>query len=473
MLRRLMPFLLVVLTLFGIFWIYRYEEPGQKQALPKEQPEIEAEKPLRQPVPEGFQDNLTKSSKHFIEENINAQSISEDVKITQDAKNNEIKREPGMLSQDEAVQVRLNVQDSPENTTLAEYRTTLPPDILKNLQYEHYMLSYDYFLVTAPDRSAILKDPNPASEEIGSVLCAEKITLHDRVQGETIGDSNIWYKVSQKENGQINTGYIHSHAGTPRKFRFDEMLNALQDLNQQILGGKLHYISNYKNINGTPPTKNNGATDEFGYRIYQSAPGYSKADTASDFRYLPDGILLKILSEDETFYRVFVPTFNSEFFVPKKFINPDIYVYNFSHVIVVDRKEQNQATFEVSPNGTAMISYTLSTTGLKGPLSFETSLGYYKAIEKKERFEYLGDNRAEIAGYAPYAIRFSGGAYIHGVPVDYEVKEGERIDPGKIEYLHTIGTFPRSHMCVRNFTSHAKFLYDWMKPEAGAVIIIG
>ena len=25
----------------------------------------------------------------------------------------------------------------------------------------------------------------------------------------------------------------------------------------------------------------------------------------------------------------------------------------------------------------------------------------------------------------------------------------------------TLGTTPRSHMCVRNATSHAKFVYDW------------
>ena len=119
-----------------------------------------------------------------------------------------------------------------------------------------------------------------------------------------------------------------------------------------------------------------------------------------------------------------------------------------------------------------MVSYTLATTGLKGETSFETPLGYFRAIEKKERFEYLKDNSDEIAGYAPFALRFCGGAYIHGVPVAYEEKDGERIDPGIQEYLHTIGTFPRSHMCVRNFSSHAEFLYNWFDTENGAVIII-
>jgi hypothetical protein len=96
----------------------------------------------------------------------------------------------------------------------------------------------------------------------------------------------------------------------------------------------------------------------------------------------------------------------------------------------------------------------------------------FKALEKKDQFLYLKDGSDEIAGYAPYALRFSGGAYIHGVPVDYEIIDGQKKDPGIQEYLHTIGTFPRSHMCVRNYTSHAKFISDWMDTKTGAVIII-
>ncbi|MFQ6929102.1 MAG: L,D-transpeptidase [Parabacteroides merdae] len=43
---------------------------------------------------------------------------------------------------------------------------------------------------------------------------------------------------------------------------------------------------------------------------------------------------------------------------------------------------------------------------------------------------------------------------IHGVPVNAPRKS-------LIEYSPTLGTTPRSHMCVRNATSHAKFVYDW------------
>ena len=51
-------------------------------------------------------------------------------------------------------------------------------------------------------------------------------------------------------------------------------------------------------------------------------------------------------------------------------------------------------------------------------------------------------------------VVFTDGAYIHGVPVNAPRKT-------QIEYSPSLGTTPRSHMCVRNATSHAKFIYDW------------
>lgn len=67
---------------------------------------------------------------------------------------------------------------------------------------------------------------------------------------------------------------------------------------------------------------------------------------------------------------------------------------------------------------------------------------------------FLKDGSTATGGFAPYASRFSDGGYIHGVPVN---------EPRKalIEYSPSLGTTPRSHMCVRNATSHSKFIFDW------------
>lgn len=190
------------------------------------------------------------------------------------------------------------------------------------------------------------------------------------------------------------------------------------------------------------------------------------------FRYIPDGILVRIINEVDDFYHVDVPTFVSSFYVPKQYIDINNVLDNLNHVVVIDRNMQNQGAFEVQDDELYLISYTLSTTGVSGERSYETTLGSYKTIEKKDRFYYLGAGTQEIAGYAPFAIGFTGGAYIHGVPVSYTTKNGEKFDPGTIEYLSTIGTFPRSSMCVRNYTSHAEFLYNWMDIDNGAVVVI-
>ena len=95
------------------------------------------------------------------------------------------------------------------------------------------------------------------------------------------------------------------------------------------------------------------------------------------------------------------------------------------------------------------------TTGQhRPPYAQETPLGIFVVQEKKARMIYLVDGSKETGGFAPYASRFTNGGYIHGVPVNAPRKS-------LIEYSPTLGTTPRSHMCVRNATSHAKFVYDW------------
>ena len=39
------------------------------------------------------------------------------------------------------------------------------------------------------------------------------------------------------------------------------------------------------------------------------------------------------------------------------------------------------------------------------------------------------------------------------------------------ESILSIGTVPESHMCIRNFTSHAKFMYDWIVIGSCSVIV--
>lgn len=441
----------------------------RRDAPPDERPEQSQQQPPSENM--GREDKLAKSDEENVEENINGFDIEDDEQVGQDTEQRKEDKVSGISQQDKMNMLK-KIEPKKINTILEEYDTTLPEEITQDLQYTEYDIAFDYFLITSEDGFEVRESPAPDSTVIAEVENLDKVSLLQRAEGETLEDSNIWYRVAFGNGDEVKEGYVHSSAGTPRMFRFENMRDGINQLNQQLSQGELHFIRNYKYQNGAPPKKGDAAVDEYGYRAYHSAPAYTQADTSSDFRYIPDGMLVRILNERDDFYHVNSPTFGEDYYVPKKYINRDERLSQLQHVIVVDRDQQNQAAFELGDDGLKLISYTLSTTGLPGEYSFETTLGSYKALDIKDRFQYLQKGSQEIAGYAPFAIRFTGGAYIHGVPVAYEEEDGEKVDPGTTEYLHTIGTFPRSSMCVRNFTSHAKFLYEWMDAANGAVIVI-
>ena len=417
------------------------------------------------------EDKLAKSKKDAVEENINGFTLEDDLKIT-DLTEEEEENRAAALNQEERNRLLSKIGSKSMNTVLEEYATTLPTTINNTVQYKEYEMAYDYFLITTEEGGKVHESPTPNSEIVAEVANLDKVSLLQRVDGLESNGSTIWYRVAFRNGDGIKEGYLSSATGTPRNFRFERMQAAVDRLKQLLAQGPLNFISNYKNQNGTPPQIGEESIDQYGYRFYHSAPAYSEASTESEFRYIPDGMLVRILNETEEFYHINVPDFDGDFYVQKQYIDRQNTLSDLRKVVVVDRDQQNQASLEVVEGGLNLVSYALSTTGFKGEYSFETTLGNFKVIEKRERFEYLQNGTQEIAGYAPYALRFTGGAYIHGVPVAYKEENGEKVDPGIIEYLHTIGTFPRSNMCVRNFSSHAEFLYNWMDSQSGAVIII-
>ena len=405
-----------------------------------------------------------------IDENINGYSLVEDMRLTQIVLQNEAHR-AYCVGQNKKIELFANLFNSTSITVLKEYKSRLPNAITNDIQYFKYNLAFDYFLIIA-NPASLKEKPRVKSPVITTIQSLEKITLLQKVQAEKQGDSDIWYRVVFENNGEIKEGYVHSSEGVPRTFQFDKMQSEIEDLLKLLQKGELHFIRNYKNYNGASPYIDDENVDKYGFRHTHSAPAYEEADVNSTFRYIPDGILVRILKEEKDFYYLDVPTFGGKYYVPKQYIDVRESLKKLKKVIVVDRNQQNEATFEIRKNQLYLISYTLATTGHKAEYSFVTTLGFYKTLEKKDRFQYLKKGTSEIAGYAPYAIRFTGGAYTHGVPVAYIEENGEKKDPGEVEYLHTIGTFPRSSMCVRNFTSHAKFMYDWIDLENGAVIVI-
>lgn len=220
-------------------------------------------------------------------------------------------------------------------------------------------------------------------------------------------------------------------------------------------------MQNYRNMNGVVPVAKGAVpngyksmNDRYGVDKYQSVPLYSRDDLQTPERYGQDGGLVKIIGDTADYIKVETLEFGGQWIVPKKFIKK-IDQVAFSKVIVVDKTNQNITTIEKVEDIWLVRSMNPATTGLHAPpYKRETPTGVFVIQKKLEQMVYLEDGTGRAGGFAPYASRFSCGAYIHGIPVNRPSKK-------IVEYSPTLGTTPRSHKCVRNASSHALFVYDW------------
>ncbi|WP_295940014.1 L,D-transpeptidase [uncultured Alistipes sp.] len=264
----------------------------------------------------------------------------------------------------------------------------------------------------------------------------------------------------------------YPYKDTTRRFQWDKIEHKLAYVDRlNAEQPRWGVVQNKRDVNGPAPRVGRGSVndykepiDAYGVERYQSIPFYTPGDSIKPERYGRDGSLIKIIEQGEAFARVDNVNFDGEWLVPVKYLKP-ITTENFYKVVVVDRKNQNICTLEKSGDAWLVRSMNPATTGRhQPPYQHETPLGIFVVQEKKPRMPYLKDGSSEMSGFAPYASRFTDGAYIHGIPVNLPHTE-------LVEFSATLGTTPRSHMCVRNATSHAKYVYEWA-PVAEALVIV-
>lgn len=379
------------------------------------------------------------------------------------------------------------------------FEQDFPNDIKVDLQYNAYPIS-PIFGVALTEGVYIRETPSMKSKILQKRPVNTKLDLLGKVHGEyqSKGQSNVWYEVSFQEKGEKRVGYVYSGFLERREFDYTSKLVVAQAQYDFFNGATTGNVDNYKNKKGKPPKRLGSDNDAFGFSRDQSAPAYLTPDATSDFRYLSDGRLMKILGESGEFFHVELPTHEGQFYVPKKYIQLHESKAAYTQFIVIDRIQQTEVVFEKRGDEWVLITRNLVTTGAVAAFKDKTELGVFSVIEKRSKFLYLDDITKEIDGYAPYALRFNGGSYTHGVPVNFqrimesvlikpEVKDAlgqvitpavyeKRVkdlkDPGMIEYSTTIGTIPRSHKCVRHYTSAAKFLYEWAKVGDAMIIVV-
>lgn len=267
----------------------------------------------------------------------------------------------------------------------------------------------------------------------------------------------------------------YPYKDTVRHFQWEKIREQIAVVeNAMTEGANWGVLSNYKNMNKEAPTvadfvrnEYKRVSDQFGVERYQSAPLYSVDGDTTLLRYGRDGWIVKLPDNDTTdMVKVQGVSFEGEFLVPKRYIISWCDSVRFDKVVAVDVTNQNISTLEKTNDTWQILSMTHATTGVHNPpYAQETPTGIFAVQEKKVKMFYTKDGSSELAGFAPYASRFTNGAYVHGVPTQYP-------NQGIIESSPTLGTIPRSHMCVRNASSHSKFVFDWATVKQSVVIVI-
>lgn len=260
-----------------------------------------------------------------------------------------------------------------------------------------------------------------------------------------------------------------------RTFKWDTIKQYLAYIeNIQNTHKQWGVIQNYRNVNREAPAVINFVRNEYGLvcdtlmvEKFQSAPLYFTNDTSNAIIYARDGNIAEIVDSAGSFLRIRPVGKHEDWYIPKRYVRRLKPETRFDKVIFVDRGNQNITT--VKRNSRAswnIMSMNPATTGQHNPpYAKETPLGMFLIQEKKQKMFFWKDGTNKIGGFAPYASRFTCGAYIHGIPVNLPAKD-------IIEYSWSLGTVPRSHMCVRNATSHAQFIYDTMPSEETLVVVI-
>lgn len=256
----------------------------------------------------------------------------------------------------------------------------------------------------------------------------------------------------------------YEYQNKERRFQWDKIVNRLTYTEAiQLKKRTWGVLRNYRNGNGeavvVPNFVRNAygrVSDTLGVERYQSVPLYLPEDTTTAIRYGRDGWIVEVIDTLQgDFVTVKGVSLEDTWKTPKRYVKTLGDTLVFNHVIVIDVTHQNITTLEKQSPYWYIRSMNPATTGRhRPPYAQETPTGLYLLQEKKIKMYYLKDGTTALGGFAPYASRFTNGAYIHGVPVAH---------PGRsiIEYSYSLGTTPRSHMCVRNVSSHAQFIYDW------------
>mgnify|MGYP000013372127 FL=1 len=276
------------------------------------------------------------------------------------------------------------------------------------------------------------------------------------------------------KNGLDQVGYIKRNEVYVRETNTEKAISKIESLNNFIIKKtsekkQLVTTTSYSYSQSTEGSKD--IPDSEGQRVANALKFYKSPSTKAKWIYLGDNSIVAIEGQEKEYIKVSIPEKEGFYYIKKSLFK---YSKNtklnglVQKIIVVDRLNQNTQLFDFSNKNFVLTKVSKSTTGYDNSNnSYKTPVGYFLVSNVKPFMMYYldptKDEEEKMLGRAQYAVRFSGGYYLHGIPVSDELKGKER-ESALARVASKLGTHPSSHGCVRNSDENAKFIYDWTNP---------
>ena len=344
--------------------------------------------------------------------------------------------------------------DAPNGSAIANLGFSEKPEILfdmvsdaPNAQTKWYYTEFTKRFTTNVSKK-VKKDKN------GKVIAENPTTVKGFVAG---GDDNV----------------------SKRGFYWDKMINKIEIVNDFITKAinaneQLYIITEYAPLSRDKPSKK----DKFGNKNNQSIIGYTNSKKEGEIINIPDQTIFRIIGEENNMLKIETPFYGGPYYIEKvegTYQKAENIKGEVNKFIAIDPSSQTEAIFQRDPKTGKydVITYSFVTTGKDGYGSYETPHGAFQVAFTRPYMTFTrrarggdktipGRSDLAVAGSAKYAVRFSGGGYMHGIPVGFNFR-GSTLNTGTAS---KIGTYKDSHKCVRHFDDQIEFIVGWVNADS-------
>ena len=300
--------------------------------------------------------------------------------------------------------------------------------------------------------------------------------------------TNVSKKVNKGKDGKVVAenpttvrGFIAGSEDnvSQRGFYWDKMIRKIKMVNRFIdtavkANEDLYIITEYKPLSRDKPSEK----DKFGNKNNQSIVGYANSKKEGEIINIPDQTIFKIIGEENNMLKIETPFYGGPYFIDKKegtYKKIENIKGEVNKFVAIDPDSQTEVIFQRNPETEKyeVVTYSYVTTGKDGWGSYETPHGAFLIAFTRPYMTFTRTARAgdktlpgrsdlTIGGSAKYAVRFSGGGYMHGIPVGLNFR-GSTLNTGT---AHKIGTYRDSHKCVRHFDDQIEFIVGWINADS-------